>query len=406
MTLLKTALKNLRKNLVMNIICLLQLTAVFLITAVMVSTMCIRYRTYTPLKNFLESKGFYSIYFEPFFGAIKPGGDFNNDAVFSVDELSEYMNADKVVIIRRNPMVYNGETAGTFFYDREIAERYTPALERGRWVSPDANELEIVITDGLFGLDVGDEAEAEILQYHQIPAQVKVRVVGVLEDTSKILYDFSRGENGDDSYRCLYRTRNDISMPVVLASTDAMQRLYPQAYELYIHSVFFMYDDITDEELKQEMSTAGQMNARITLRLEDINRNSREYLKNELLKQLPVAVILLILVIISSISVSAIAARRRLRDYAKYYVLGLRWRQCALVNLYQALVIGSAALVIACAGLIAVGAAGFSDMFMIIWNAPLFLSLLGVLALYLAFSMIMPVLMLRSTTPKALLQAE
>lgn len=406
MTLLKTALKNLRKNLVMNIICLLQLTAVFLITAVMVSTMCIRYTTYAPLKCFLESKGFYSIYHDMFFGAIKPEGDFNKDALFSAEELNEYMNADEAVIIRLNSMLYNGETASTLFYDREIAERYRPALKRGRWVSPDAEELEVVITDGLYGLDVGDEAEVEIYQYHQSPAPVKARVVGVLEDTAKILYDFQRKSSDDDSYRCLYRTQNDILMPVVLASTDAMNRLYPQADELYIHSVFFMYDDITDEELKQEMSTAGQMNARITLRLEDINRSSREYLKNELLKLLPVALILLILVIISSVSVSAIAARRRLRDYAKYYVLGLRWRQCALVNLYQSLVIGAAALVIACAGLIAVGAAGLSDIFMIIWNAQLFVSLLGVLALYLVFSMIMPMLMLRSVTPKALLQAE
>lgn len=405
MTLLKTALKNLRKNLVMNIICLLQLTAVFIITAVMVSTMCIRYTTYAPLKPFLESKGFYSIYHDIFFGAIKPGGNFNRDAVFSAEELNEYMNADKAVIIRNNPMLYNSKTATTLFYDREIAERYTPALERGRWLSPDADELEVVITDGLFGLDVGDEAEVEISQYHQSACPIKVRVVGVLEDTSKILYDF-HNENGEDSYRCLYRTRNDIQMPVVLASTDAMRRLYPQAHELYIHSVFFMYDDITDEELKREMSTAGQMNARITLSLDNINRHSLEYLKNELLKLLPVAVILLILVIISSISVSAIAARRRLRDYAKYYVLGLRWRQCALVNFFQALVTGAAALAVACAGLIAVGAAGLSDMFMIIWNAQLFMSLLAVLAMYLAFSMIMPVLMLRSTTPKALLQAE
>lgn len=406
MTLLKTALKNLRKNLVMNIICLMQLTAVFLITAVMVSTMCIRYTTYAPLKSFLESKGFYSIYDDTFFGAIKPGGDFNIDAVFSFDELNEYMNADKAVIIRQNPMLYNGETAITLFYDREIAERYTPALKRGRWVSPDADEVEIVITDGLYGLDIGDEAEVDIVQYHHSSGPVKVRVVGVLEDTSRILFDYYYFENEDNSYRCLYRTLNDIYMPVVLASTDAMNRLYSQVDEMYIHSVFFMYDDITDEELKQEMSTAGQMNARITLGLDYINKNSLEYLKNELLKLLPVAVILLILVIISSISVSAIATRRRLRDYAKYYVLGLRWRQCALVNFFQALVIGAAALVIACAWLIIVGTTGLSDTIMIIWNAQLFMSLLGVLALYLAFSMIMPMLMLRSTTPKALLQSE
>lgn len=229
----------------------------------------------------------------------------------------------------------------------------------------------------------------------------------MLEDTANILGEFTRGHNNaTDTYRCLYRPLNDIPMSAVLASSDAAQRLYPQAYELYIHSVFYMYDDITDEELKQAISTAGQMNSRIMVDLKNIDRNSREYLKNELLKLLPITVILLILVTISSVSVSAISARRRLRDYAKYYVLGLQWRQCALVNLFQALAVGAAALVTACAGLIIAGVTGLSDVLMIIWNLPLFMSLFGVFALYMAFSMIMPLLMLRSSSPKALLQTE
>lgn len=405
MTLLKTALKNLRKKPAMNLICLLQLTAVFLITAVMISAMSIRYRTYTPIKSILESKGFFVTYLGATHGALKPNGDFDEDVIFSSDGLLEYVNADKVLLIHKHTMFYQDEAAATYLYDRELIKRYTPELKRGRWISPDADEIEIVIPDGLFGADVGDELEVTLFNWRVIPP-IKVRVVGVLEDTAKVLGEPRYGKDIEDSYRRLYRSADDFGMPAVMASTDAVQRICPQASALFICSAFFMYDDVTAEDLKQDMRLTGQMNGQEILSLEELNQNSRAYLKKELLKLLPVTVILFILVIISSISVSAISARQRLRDYAKYYVLGLQWRQCALVNLFQALTVGAAALVIAFAGLVTIGATELSDTFMIIWNVPLFLSLLGVLALYLAFSMIMPLLMLRSTTPKALLQTE
>lgn len=99
--LFKTALKNLKRNPVMNIICLIQLTAVFLIAAVMVSTMSVRYQTYAPLKKYLSDRGLFVFYNSICFGAIKPNGNMNTDAIFSMEELREYMNAEKQSLFGR-----------------------------------------------------------------------------------------------------------------------------------------------------------------------------------------------------------------------------------------------------------------------------------------------------------------
>ena len=411
--LFKTALKNLKKSPLMNIICLLQLTAVFIIAAVMVSTMSVRYQTYTPLKKILSGHGIFSTYHHMLFGAIQPGGNFNVDAIFSTEELCGYVNADDAVVIRAQTMGMPdvNTVAMTYFYDDELLRRWDPGIKRGRWPSADADVLEIVINEGAYGLDVGDEAEFILHTYHNpVAPQLKVKVVGVLKDDANILGERGYGDYGDPIYRNLYRSLDTLtdgsSMNFFCASHSALQKHCP-TNEVHIIAAFYTYgDDVSDEEITAAMQTSGRMNSSWNLRLESLNQNSKAYLRDELMKLLPIVVILLILTTVSSISTSAISARRRLKDYAKYYVIGLRWRQCALVNFFQALTVGLAAMLIACAGLLVISTTALAETFFIIWNAPVILTLLGILAFYLVFSMIMPLLMLRSVTPKALLQSE
>lgn len=420
--LLKTALRNLRKNPVMNIICLVQLIAVFMITAVMVSAMSIRYRTYEPVRDILESNGLYCVY-SSVCGAVKPGGvtvDIR-DSVFSADELRGYMKADKVITIQTATAIPNGfsyradgETAGNnsykparpLFYDDEILLRYKPELKKGRWINKDSNELEIVIPEGTYGADIGDTINFLIVQVDD-PMQVSVRVVGILKDGTEILgRERPRNETGD-IYRLMYEPYyiniEGGKNPVMLASSSALERLYPGT-QAQMETAFFIYNNRSDSE--QWLRNAAQLSPLMAISLSDMNANSLTYLREQLLQLLPIVVVLMILVIVSAVSVSAISARQRLNDYAKFYILGLRWKQCAMVNFLQALTTGLLALAFTALILLAVGLTPISQSVMIIWNPWLILALIGILALYLVFSMIMPLLMIGVTTPKSLLQSE
>ena len=407
--LFKTALKNLKKSPVMNIICLLQLTAVFLIAAVMVSAMSVRYQTYTPLKRVLSERGIFSTYNFTSSGAVKPGGVSDVDMIFSTDELCGYMNADSAAVIREQIAVSQDriDIALAYIYDDETLRCWDPGIKRGRWLSANADELEIVISEGAYGLDVGDETELIFFQFFHEEIPVKVKVVGVLNEDAYILGQRGLGDYGAPIYRNLYNTRSEFTEnSIICVSYSILQRLHPTQTELPIIAAFYTYDDVSDVEIAEAMKTSGSMNSDVNLSLESINNNSRKYLRDELMKLLPIVVILLILTTVSSISASAISTRRRLKDYAKYYVIGLRWQQCAMVNFFQALIVGLAALFIACVGLLFMGKTALAETFFIVWNVPVILTLLGILAFYLAFSMIMPLLMLRSVTPKELLQSE
>ena len=418
--LLKTALRNLRKNPVMNTICLVQLTAVFLITAVMVSAMSIRYRTYEPVRDILESNGVYCVY-NSACGAVKPGGvtvDIR-DSIFSAEELRGYMQADSVITIQTAtaiPNGFNGERtdeslykhARPLFYNDELMSRYKPELESGRWISENSDELEIVIPKGMYGADIGDTIDFLIVQIDKAE-QVTMRVVGILEDGTEILgRERSREEYGD-TYRLMYEPYYlEIEAgknPVILASSSALNRLYPNVYAM-MDSAFFLFGDMTEEDMAQTLRNEAQLSPIITIQLSEMNANSKAYLREQLLQLLPIVVVLLILVIVSSVSVSAISARQRLNDYAKFYILGLRWKQCAVVNFFQSLIMSAAALGISVVLLAAARLTPLSDTIMIIINPWLALALLGILALYLVFSMIMPLLMIGTTTPKQLLQEQ
>lgn len=418
--LLKTALRNLQKNPVTNIICLIQLSAVFLITAVMVSAMSVRYRTYEPVRDILESNGVYCMY-SLACGAVKPGGvtvDIR-DSIFSTEELREFMQADSVITIQTAaaiPCGFNGEEtdinlykpAHPLFYDDELLSRYKPEIKSGRWISKDSDELEVVIPEGMYGADIGDTISFWIVQVNE-PKQMTVRVVGILKDGTEILGRERYREEYGDNYRLMYKPYylelEEGNNPVMLASSSALNRLYPNV-EAMMDSAFFLYDDMTEEETARVLRNAAQLSPFITIQLSEMNANSKAYLREQLLQLLPIVVVLLILVIVSAVSVSAISARQRLTDYAKFYILGLRWRQCAAVNFFQSLVVSAAALVISVVLLAAAKLTPLSDTIMIIINPWLALALLGILALYLAFSMIMPLLMIGTTTPKQLLQEQ
>lgn len=414
--LFKTALKNIKKDPLMNIIGFVQLIAIFMVATVMMSTISIRYRTYDPVKDIISGKGFYASFYGDL-GATDYKGNMANGIFLTDDELTKRMDSELVIYVTTfyattfwtYPNVENNGH-NILLYDNEMMSRYTPVLKSGRWVSSDSDIFEIVITDeNDFGWDLGDTISVDMDDdFDDSYLPVEAKVVGIVESNSEI---FGYVGDGGNTYRIMYDTHNaehwnTLGSPTILASAENFERIYPN-YDTKINSALFIYgNDASNDFVEEQIKLARQFGACDEINFETMNEKSLDYLRDELLKLIPVIVVLLILVVVSSISVSAIATRKRLKDYAKYYVLGLQWKQCAAVNLFQALITGAAALVISIAALFVISLTPLSETITIIVNSWLVFALLGIFALYLVFSMIMPLLMLRSTTPKALLQSE
>ena len=108
---------------------------------------------------------------------------------------------------------------------------------------------------------------------------------------------------------------------------------------------------------------------------------------------------------ISSISISAIYTKRHLRTYAIFYICGARWRSCALRSLRSGLITCGASVLLTAAVLV-IGKLTFMKDTVIGFGLIPLAVCAGVLVLYLALSMIMPLLIIGRTEPREILKEE
>lgn len=408
--LLKTAVRTLRRNIGMNILSVLQMTAALLIAAVMVSAICIRYQTYTPFQDYFEGNGLFCKFSTP----AHDGDQFDmNSRIESDEELLSYISADSVLaahelIVTVDDGSENGDMPNALSYDAEIIQRYQPDLQEGRWLSADSAELEVVVSANHYGWTVGDMVSFEIGGDAQM-LSVEAKVVGILRDGAEVFGLFrAREEESDEIYRLVYDSYSFgmEGKPLLLFSYSALEALEPSPLQSIYSSVLVSYPENTSAEVfRTDQQTLSKLGCAMSIDLKRMEGNSKQYLYQQMYQLLPIIVVLMILVLVSSISSSALATRRRLRDYAVFYLNGLQWKQCIAVNLLQAVLEGLTALVLSLGATLVIQQTALSDTFRVLWNGWVVLVLAGMLLIYLLFSMLMPMMMLYSATPTRILKA-
>lgn len=137
--LFKLGLKNLRHNLMMNILNILQMIVVFVILISIISTIVSRFKYYEPIEKFLDSKGyFYNIQY-----GINPQ---TGVTLRTTDEIHDLIEGEDVIAAQYTPwLTYspngrepqtnedNGIKDSFISYDDIYAEIFTPQLESGHW---------------------------------------------------------------------------------------------------------------------------------------------------------------------------------------------------------------------------------------------------------------------------------
>lgn len=419
--LLKSALKNIRKNSAMNLITFAQMAAALFVVGVMVSAVCLRFQTYLPFRDYFEGNGIYCNFGD---GASK--GDALSDPhnyICDTNQLKSLIQSEsvlavhKTIILPRMTFAYpnfqdqdpNGPEGFVqgYTYDDGFIQRYIPPIQEGRWLDTDATELEVVISENNWGWKTGDVIEFGIGSWDG-EHPIKAHIVGMLKEGVEVVGLF-RDRKGADTYKnlyCPYSFETD-QYVLMLMSYSVMNRLHPDCFQPISSVALFKYpDDMSDEAIQEKREQITKLGALVSSPMKQLNAESWKYLYEQVYQLTPILAVLMILVLVSSVASSALSTRRSLHDYAKFYILGLQWKQCALINLLQSAVIGAAALVFAVLGFFVIQYTPLSETFFIIWNGWLVLAMAVLLVLYMLFSMVMPLAMMHAATPKELLQTE
>ena len=354
----KLAIKQLKMHFLMNIIILIQLVAILFISILVTSTVVSRFNYYNPFKDYFNQKG---LYLE--LENIKQID--SNVLIESSKELEKYLKKANVISYYNVWLNYEVNNQNmeysTVAYDQEIIDRYQPELESGRWLQEsdnDTSEIEVVISNNKEGVKVGDIINGTDVYSLQPDNKVKIKVVGILKD-STLIYGHSDKYKEKFDYEMLYRNYNleFEDKPIVLMSKEDIDERMKEQDNYSIErmlsgTTLITYDkDITDEEIEYNENYIYTHSSPFHFEdLPEMNKNSIDYIFSQIYSLLPIVCSVFILTLISSLSTNAIAAKKELKNFSIFYICGLRWKQCILVNVFSSiyLLFGSMIITILC----------------------------------------------------------
>lgn len=328
--LLKFGIKNLRHNLLLNILIVLQMTVVFILLISMISTIVSRFQYYIPIKKQLNSIGhFYYVNH-----AINPETQRTlrqkEELHGLVEDLEDAFGAYSVWLS------YKNEEASFVSYDDEIIEMFEPEMESGVWFDLDKNQddvIQVVVSENPYGFKVGDR-----VSFDSFGIEIKAEIIGVLKKNTKIIgYLFS--DDGEINCKNAFINYNYEIEEKPLFILNQKSLIDKQVVMNLNGPTFMTYlPDISDETLEANNNSICRVGVMGAFTFDEMKKNSMKYIFAQVYSLLPIIICILILTLVASVSSGALSVKRQMRNYAIYYTCGLRWRDCSKINFYSALI--------------------------------------------------------------------
>lgn len=410
----KTALQMLKKNKLTGMLTVIQMSIVLFITAVMVSSVLIRYKYYEPFRDFFESDGIYTSY--SFYANKDPSVNALTEMMTEEDFMTELKNANDMISCYSAMLYYPEETNYSFktlSYDSEILTRYEPELSEGRWlrITDDPKRAEVVVSQNNYGWHVGDVIT---LASNNFPSDItfEAEIVGELKDGAKVVGNLFTVDK-DKDYNSFYTTYSYAveQTPLLIFSYDALKNIenspeseikYAVPQSVRYGSLIKFGNNTNSETVKAAIEKLSTFGSTESEEMSVIHDNSFKYLTEQIRKLLPIILMAFMLVIVSSISGSALSTKKSMRIYVIYAINGLPWRKCTLINLIQTVVLFMISLIITALCLI------FAHCFLtsvttVLWSNLILIIFAFIGLMYVLISMIMPAAIIHNCTPKQIM---
>ena len=377
------------------------LAAVITMLTLIVSAVISRYAQFVPFEKYIDRKGYMIIF---------------SDMATYPEELAEITGGAEC-ITNQFVNAYDGDTAlDGISYSDEFIKAYSPPIKEGKWLADTDETFEkdgyipAVVTSCGGRYTVGDVFESDIvMSFDENGAPDKIvtaryKIIGITEDNAAIA-SYIVNNYVPHSYNDIYAVFND-----EYETNDLLLTRISDTYACYgndgaLHGAQFVFcDNFTDEEYEKLGVMIGRKTSNYAT-LSEIYSNSMQYIYEQMYTLFPIAVCIFILTIISTVSISAIYTKRQLRNYAIFYICGARWKTCALRSLKNSAITCGIASILAAVVLI-IGKLTFVKETVITFGIWHFAVCAVVIVLYLALSMIMPLAVIGSNSPREVLKEE
>lgn len=381
-------IKEFNRRIFSNLFIALQLAAVLFIIISIVSSVRSRIEYYEPIADQLKGEGLYA----------KLGG------LATEEHFKEQFPQVESVFCAYSPALQINGIKTLKSYSQDVAEMYAPPLKEGKWISEiDVNSETIyAVVNEKSGFKIGDVVNGSFITYppdditytNPIENKCKIEIIGIFSDKTKFLGGERYYEMGED-FRSLYGYGEN---KVFIMNKNQLQKIGINSTLSGEKMIIHFKDNLSEEEIADVSSKIRQYGA--TVNLQDFRDVSYMYVYHQLIQLLPILICIILLVVVSTIAISALNTKMSLHTYAIYYILGCTWKGCLVINFVNSL-LTSICSVLMCTIFMNILKVTGKLQKTVITMGSYQLKWCGIMILaFVLISMLLPALFMRSTTPK------
>jgi hypothetical protein len=355
---------------------------------------------YLPLRNVLSSDGICLF-----------AGEYYLDGGYlytyeDIENISDNDYIDKIYSNESISFLCDPEMEGTEYenpeyivYNKNMYDLYKPDMLEGEWLSETEGSLEYIsVVVGYSSVyNVGD-----IIQMYDTVDKLyyPFKVVGKTAPNAKFISNSSVNENAND-FRDLYGEiggnmifvrRNDIEKTNILFLPHGIN--------------FIKYKDGLSREQITAIDSEIYRFGGILQLSEELNKNSIEYISEDIILILPICVCVLIISLICTVASSAVTVKNNMRTYLITYICGSSWHSNALISMINSSAAVLTGIVTAVCAYLCISHTSLSARFCLEFTRYEFAFCLPIVLLNIILPVILPLWIISRQTPKELLSEE
>lgn len=413
----KYGTRDFSRNLGFNIFIIIQISLVFVVCIFTSSSVSQNLKYYNAFADILNGDG-YCV--SPFIGGsshIIPSTDVKDNKRFS--DYGEYFG--NVVAVHQ--IIATGENGSenpypqqTFAYNGCLIYDYKPMMSKGKWLSDvksESNILHAVISPNNYGLKVGDTIKQEFYT-EDGSVCLDVKIVGMMKNGAKLFgvtsdndeLSVDSGSTDKMTVEMLFSNYySDIAgKPAFVYNLDELE-LYGISYITEQRMLIPFRDNLTEKETSQAKEELDSFTIG-AVPFSKIKKDTLSDIRKQLIVLVPIIIGLLILIIVSILSFTAITTHKSLKNYGILYICGSRWKQCTFINFTVIVIDLILSAFLTCFAMQAMKLIGLLNNTVVIFTLNECLICLGISIIIMVVSLIMPLVIIGRTQPKEILKTD
>lgn len=336
----KYGFKEFERNIFFNLFIIAQLAAVLILMVYSISSISYISKFYNPIKDYFKGNGLcttitnYNIveqvnaleYVDSIYSFGVCAGNINdNNAYYNEDYTNINVNS----------------------YDNKFIDDYKPFLEKGEWLDKYNTETDGYINTVISynsSYDIGDTCTVVFNpDIPEMKEELKFRIVGMLCDGAKVLNPYEetiKVTDVESLYRNYYmeehfnQFNNTYDLLFITKDTTDIVGGYPGM------SFVKFKDGYSKDELEEIYADLGNkfeddVDLMWNLKTERIREESLKTINEQKMMMMPLIVGIVILIIVSVFSMSAISSNKQLKNYGIYMISGATRKKCIFIQMWN-----------------------------------------------------------------------